>query len=231
MNFIIVEDDPKTEKEIENIITKEMFKNNKEYKISKFTKYCKGLKEIIKNDIESKIFILDIALEGKISGIDIAKEIRTEDWDSEIIFVTSHDRMFETVYKTIYKVFDFIEKFDNLDKRLSKDISEIVKMEHDNGKFKYSNNKITLQIFYKDILYVYRDTQERKLVIVTNNNEFKVNMTLEEIKQSLDSRFFQTHRACIVNNDKVNLYNWNECFFELCNGFKVPLLSRTYKED
>lgn len=229
MNFIIVEDDSKTEQEIEDIISKVMFKNNKEYQVHKFDKYSKNLKKLIEDQSLNKIYMLDIELAGKISGIDIARDIRANDWDSEIIFITSHDRMFETVYKTIYKVFDFIEKFDNLDKRLTKDIKEIIKMNHDTGKFLYSNNKISLQIFYKDIYYIYRDTQERKLVIVTSNNEFKVSLTLDEIMKRLDSRFIQTHRACIVNDDKVNIYNWNEGYFVLSNNEQIHLLSKNFK--
>lgn len=229
MNFVIVEDDSSTEMEIEEIISKIMFKNNNEYDILKYTKFNNSLKKTIDDNTVSKIYILDIELEGKISGIDIAKIIREQDWDSEIIFVTSHDRMFETVYKTVYKVFDFIEKFDNLEKRLTKDIKAIIKMNHDTGKFLYSNNKVSIQIFYKDIFYIYRDTQERKLVIVTSNNEFKVNLTLEEIKKRLDGRFIRTHRACIVNDDKVNIYNWNEGYFVLNNNEKIHLLSRNYK--
>ena len=122
MYFIVVEDDPKTNTVIKEIIDTVMFKTNKDYKIRTYTKYCKELKEYIDDQALVKIFILDIELEGKICGIDIAKLIRENDWDSEIIFVTSHDRMFETVYKTVYKVFDFIEKFNNLEKRLTKDI-------------------------------------------------------------------------------------------------------------
>ena len=33
--------------------------------------------------------------------------MRNNDWDSEIIVITNHDRMFETVHKEIYKTFDF----------------------------------------------------------------------------------------------------------------------------
>ena len=76
-----------------------------------FSKYTKILQNIIKDNSIHKIFIMDIELENNTSGIQIAKYIRENDWDSEIIFTTSHDKMFETVYRNIYQVFDFIEKY------------------------------------------------------------------------------------------------------------------------
>ena len=77
------------------------------------------MKNIIEDNSEQKIYLMDLDLEtSKVNGLDILREIREEDWDSEIIVLTNHDRMFETVHKEIYKTFDFIEKFDNLDKRL-----------------------------------------------------------------------------------------------------------------
>ena len=139
--------------------------------------------------------------------------------------------MFETVYRTIFKVFDFIEKFHNLDSRLEKDLNKIISKDLDNKKFIYKSKKTDLQIYLKDIYYIHRDTVERKVVIVTKQTQFLVGLSILETLEHLDERFKQIHRACIVNTDYVNEYNWQEGYFVLKNGLKINLCSKNYKVD
>jgi len=231
IKFVVVDDEKHELDRVEKIITNVIFKTETEYDIFKFTKYNNNLEEIIKDNSVTKVYIIDIELDKNKSGLDIARQIRENDWDSEIIIITNHDRMFETVYKTIYKVFNFIEKFDNMESRLTSDLKTIIRKTDDKKKFIYKNNKISLQIYLKDIMYIYRDTIERKLVIVTTNNKYSVNMTIINILKLLDKRFKQVHRACIVNDERVRLYNWNEGFFELDNAEKVFMLSKTFRKE
>lgn len=232
IKFIIVEDDEKWIDEYEKIINKVFFKSSKEYNIFTFTKYTKELKNIIEDNSEQKIYLMDLDLEtSKVNGMDILREIREEDWDSEIIVLTNHDRMFETVHKEIYKTFDFIEKFDNLDKRLKTDLEKIEKQKYDKEKFIYESRKISLQLYLKDIIYIYRDTIDRKLVIKTTKNEFTVNLSIFEILDKLDSRFVQCHRSCIINEDRIVMKNYVDGTFTTDTGEVVPMLSKKYQED
>jgi len=231
IKFVVIDDEKHELDRVEKIITNVIFKTETDYKVFKYQKYNNELETIIKDNSVSKVYIIDIELDKNKSGLDIARQIRENDWDSEIIIITNHDRMFETVYKTIYKVFNFIEKFDNMESRLKADLTTIIRKTDDKKKFMYKNNKISLQIYLKDILYIYRDTIERKLVIVTSNNKYLVNMTIINILKLLDKRFKQVHRACIVNNERVRLYNWNEGYFELDNAEKVFMLSKTFRKE
>jgi len=231
IKLIIVEDEEIWIKEYERIINDILFKSDKDYEIFKFKKENNELKKIIKDNSEPKIFLMDLALDSKHPGMDILREIREEDWDSEIIVLTNHDRMFETVHKEIYKTFDFIEKFDNFETRLRKDIKKIINKKHDVGKFIYNTRKISLQIYYKDIVYIYRDTIDRKLVIKTTNNEFIVALNISDILKKLDSRFKQCHRSCIYNNDRVTEKNYSNGYFITDTGEQVNMLSKKFKEE
>lgn len=231
IKFIIVDDELIYKKRIIKIIDKLMFNNNEAYDIISFDCHNADLKKQIEDLSVEKIYILDIELPGKYSGLDISKSIRSIDWDSEIIFITSHDKMFETVYRSVYKIFSFIEKFQNMDERLEEDLKTIISKKYDTEKFTYATSKIEIQIYLKDILYIYRDTAERKLVIKTTNNNFLVNLNISDILKKLDSRFRQVHRACIVNNERVNLYNWSQGYFILDNNEKVNMCSRNYKDN
>ena len=151
--FVIVDDDVRELEKVESLIHEVV----EDVKIMKFTKITSELKAEIQNTDEHKIYILDIELANKVSGISIAKLIREVDWESEIVFVTNHDKMFESTHRSIYEVFDFIEKFHDFDKRLKRDIKEILKRNFDNKMFKYNANNVELNVYYRAILYIYRD--------------------------------------------------------------------------
>ena len=171
IKFIVVEDDRETQNHIQQIINNTLSKKEINYDISMHLSKNKALQKVIEDDSCRKIYILDIELNHKQSGIDIAKEIRQKDWDSEIIFITSHDHMFESAYRNVYKVFNFIEKFHDFDNRLIKNITEIIDTKYDNGIFKYHGSNLDLFIHYKEILYLYRDKTTRKMILKTTKNK------------------------------------------------------------
>ena len=233
IKFIIIDDELKMIERIKKIITNAIFKYNLSYQFSSHTKYDEELAQEIKDDSFIKIYITDIELKESKSGIQIAEEIREKDWESTIIFITSHDKMFETVYRNIYNIFDFIEKFQDMNKRLEKDVIEIAKHNFDNKTFKFSNRNIDFQIYLKSINYIYRDSDERKLVIKTKENEYYLSMNIAEILDKLDSRFLRVHRSCIINKDNITKVNWKKGYFEV-NGDKhnlVYLTSKKYKDN
>lgn len=229
--IIVIEDDAIQQSAVKEVISKTLFKKEDDIHVEYYTKYNKTLQKVIEDDSIRKIYIMDIELESGISGIQIAKKIREIDWESEIIFITSHDKMFETVYRSIYQVFDFIEKYHNMQERLEKDLDVIFKKNFDNKMFMYSNRFCDIKIYYRSILYIYRDTKERKLVIVTDTNRFKISLSMNEILELLDSRFRQCHRACILNRERVQKYEWNEGYFVLDNKEQVNMLSKKFKEE
>ena len=92
--FVIVEDCDKFQNIVSEIIDKVLFKTNIEYIVEKYSKHCMELQNTINDLSIQKVFILDIELGSGLSGLEIAKEIRKNDWDSEIIFITSHNDMF-----------------------------------------------------------------------------------------------------------------------------------------
>ncbi len=231
IKFIVVDDEEQWIKTYEDIINGLLFETNQEYKIYSYTKYNSELKKLIEDNSEPKIFVMDLEIDGKINGMDILREVRKDDWDSEIIVVTNHDRMFETVHKEIYKTFDFIEKFNDLEARLKRDLKRIITKKNDKEKFLYQNSKISLQLYLKDIQYIYRDTVDRKLIIKTTNNEFAVSLSINEMLKRLDKRFRQCHRSCIINDDRIPEKNYAEGYFITDTGERVNMLSKNFKED
>lgn len=231
VEFIIIDDDLEIQRTVEKIIVKFLFGKSIEFNILKYTKYDSKLQNLIDNNDSKRIYIIDIQLNGKISGITIAEKIREKDWDSEIIFITNHSKMFETVFKNVLNVFSFIEKFHDFEIRLEKDIKKIINHKSDNEYFSYSNNKIDINIKFKEIIYIFRETTSRKLHMVTNNNEYIINGNIKDIILKLDGRFVQVHRACIINKDRILKYDWRNKCFETDNNKTINLLSAKYKNN
>ena len=88
-----------------------------------------------------------------------------------------------------------------------------------------------LQLYLHSIRYIYRDKEDRKVVIVTDSSSFYINLGVKEILSMLDERFKMVHRSCIVNTDFVESYDWNNSVVILKDGTKVNYLSKKYKKD
>lgn len=231
IRFVVVEDDEKYTIKIRKIIDKIKYKIEQEVKTYEFKGYNKELENLIKNCDQKTIYILDIELENSKSGIEIASQIREYDWNSEIIFITNHDKMFETAHRNVYEVFDFIEKYHELDKRLTYDLKTIINHMADKKIFSYKGRNVDLQLYLQSINYIYRDKEDRKIVIVTDFSSFSVNLSLKEVIELLDDRFKMVHRSCIVNTDKVSLYDWLNSKIILKNGKEVNYLSKKYRKE
>lgn len=226
IRFVIVDDDKAEIVHIKTLLD-EIVKGEKE--VLSFSKLNSELKKEIENKDIRKVYILDIELNDKISGLNIAKFIRDIDYENEILFITNHDNMFESVHREIYEVFDFIEKFHDFDKRFKKDIKDIIKRNFDNKMFNYKVNSVELSIYYREILYIYTD--DRKLVIVTPTNKYTVNMTIKEMLTMLDDRFKQCHKSCIVNTNHIEKRDYKNGYIILDNGMKVDFLSKKFMKD
>lgn len=228
IKFVVVDDDKDEIKHIKELLN-EVVKEDK--KILSFTKFNDDLKKEIENTEERKIYVLDIELGTRISGINIAKLIRDVDYESEIIFITNHDKMFESAHRAVYEIFDFIEKFHDFDRKFKKDIKDILKRNFDNKMFYYKANNVELDIYYKNILYIYRETEDRKLVMVTDKNQFMLSIPIKDMLGMLDYRFKQCHRSCIVNTLRIQEKNYKEGYFVLDTGEKVYMLSKKFKKE
>ena len=126
INFIVCEDSEIILERNIDVINKVMFNNNIEYRIYKFQSYNEELKNIIKEPLENKIYILDIEL-GSDSGIDLAGDIRKIDLTSFIIISTIHSEYIPYTLKSKLLIFDYVSKLSNYNEDLSNAIKRILK--------------------------------------------------------------------------------------------------------
>ena len=139
--------------------------------------------------------------------------------------------MFETVFKNVRKVYSFICKYNNMETKLEHELKDIIKYYTINTNFLVLDKKGNSKIAIDNILYIYRETVERKIYIVTKDNKYPTYMSLKDILDNYGDYFIQIHRACLINPQKIDMYNWNEKYFILKNGYQVFMCSKKYKNN
>ena len=226
IKFIICDDEKLFRNNVRQTINKIFIKNDLEYTIDEFEKYNKDFQKVINDGISNKIYILDIEIKNGISGIDIAKKIRKNDWNSIIIIVTSHSDLGFEALKAQIMLLDFISKFDNCQNNLEKIIIKAMKQINNKKVLVFKSNGIDYRIFLDDIIYIVKDSIERKCSIKTTYNEIAVNKSLSELIEKLDDRFYLTHRSCVINTEKIMSIDWKNNIIKFNNGEAIDLIAR-----
>ena len=229
INFIVVDDNKKFLDIMSDIITKTMMSNKFVYKTHKFVEYDSSFYDIMNSSISNKIYILDIETR-EASGIDVARKIRKHDIDSIIIFATVHNEAGLILLKDDLMFLNFICKFDDFENKLSNSINKALEFIHHKVNIKFLDRGTIYTIPLSDILYVTKESNDRKCIIKTINNEFKVNLTLKDVVELCDNKLVQTHRSCFVNMDRVRMIDKRENVIVFDSGSSIDMLSSTYKK-
>lgn len=229
INFIICEDNKHVREIYENLIAKISMPYDFNYEVYSFDKYNVKLKNLISSPCGIKIYILDLELPN-ISGIEIAREIRKIDWDSLIIISTSHDELELQMLKQKLLIFDFISKFDDYEKRLTDSINLILDKINNKKTISFKSNKELHHIKVDDILYVCKDNLTDKTKLVTSTDEFLLRESLVSVVNKLGEKFYQTHRACYVNIEKITSVDFKNSIIYFGEDKQIDYLSRNYKK-
>ena len=230
INFVIVDDNKSQRKIISNIILKNMMKNKIDFNIIEFDDYNNSVLNYIKNDNHDTVYILDLELPSG-DGIDIARQIRNkyENWISPIIIITVHTSLYYEVYKQRLQILDFIGKCECVDKNLSENIDICLKMLNKEKTYRYTYKGIEYTINLNNIDFIQREG--RQIKIVTKDNCYYQNTSINKIKNSLPSNFIVSSKGILVNLKNVEKIDWSilKVFFKDKNeGF---LVSKSHKKE
>ena len=225
LKFIICEDNKETLDRTSLIISKVMMPYDFDYKIYKFEKYDSQLKKIIETKDNDKVYILDVEL-PKISGLEIASEIRENDWNSIIVFLTAHRECQDDIFYSRLLALDYISKNRISFERLEETIKMIISKMNQNKILTFKYNGITSRIPYDDIIYVEKVPENKKCLIITeNNNIHEIQESISHLLEKLGPDFYQTHKSCIVNVTKIKKVDYSNNIITFKNNDKIDLLS------
>ncbi len=216
---------------VKNVIRELDFLYEERLYLEQFIKFSSKLKKEILNTDYKKIYIISIEALFLTKCLKLVEYIRNNDWHSDIILIKDGNVLLTTKSFNIPKIFDVITKSNELEEKLKMDISLICDHLDHRKSFNYKNRDMLLNIYLEKILYIYRDTLERKVMIVTDNNMYALNMDLKDTFYLLDERFKQVHRACLVNMMRIEKLDWSNNRFILDNGLSVEMLSKHYREN
>jgi len=230
INFVVVDDVVEVTKTVEKIINKIMMNSNLEYKIHIFYDYDSKFKKFINEPLPNKIYFLDIETKSA-SGIDIARIIRKNDIHSIISFITAHEHLGGVIIKESLMVLTFICKFDNFDLKVKEAVEKAVEIIGEKKIIKFNDYNTLYIIPIEDILYITRDSVDRKCIIRTDYATYKVGKTLTELKEMSLGGLTQTHRACLINEKRVRKIDKSNKVILFDNGESIDLLSSFYKKE
>ena len=228
INFIVCDDDKNILNKTKDIIDKSMLKNDIHYNKHLFNDYDNNFRKIANKKLANKIYIMDIATPSE-SGIDMAREIRSYDVNSIIIFMTAHNELGVHLLHNEIMFLAFINKFDNFNNRMEESINKAIKMIGVSQILKFKTDGSYYLIPYDDILYITNSSITNRALIVTKDGEYIFSANLKELAHILDSKLIRSHRKCYVNTE--NIRQINNDFITFNSGIKIPYISSNYKKE
>lgn len=199
--------------------------------VSTYTSGLDLLKDMRENNKSFDMFFLDIDM-PLYTGVDTAMEIRKEDEDVAICFVTSHRQYAFDAYQI--DAIAYLEKpatYVGLKTVLNKCVVHTRYLrdrkmaEETYLEIRYQNQNEILQM--KKIKYI--EKERNRCIIHMVDDEVICYETLASIYERLDkSSFFYTHQGYIVNFNHILQVFQNKIY--VTGGFDIPVSRKYYKE-
>ncbi len=196
LNFVLCDDNLNIVQKLKDMLEIIFLKNNIDAKVSLVTSNPNDVIEFERNNLVD-VLILDINLNDKISGIDLAKQIREKNKNVYIIFSTGHLEYSLVAYSV--KTFDYLPKPITLE-RLELTINRLLDDldNKSNNKFIKINNTI---INEQEINYIKKEGM--KLVFCTKTGEFITYSSFNKLLPTLSDNFIRCHKSYIVNTENI----------------------------
>ena len=170
-----------------------------------------------------QILLLDVEMSG-MTGIDLAKKIRQNQDNVEIIFITSHFEFIGEGYEVdaLHYLVKPV-KASKVEEVLSKAKQKIESGEpsiiiHYNGEI--------VKIYEKEILYL--ESLSHYITIYTKDKEYKIKANISTFAQELSEDFYQTHRSYLVSLKHIMRISRDSVILD--NGGQVPLARGKYDQ-
>lgn len=232
INFIICDDNEMFVTKLKKITENYMMNFDLENKYYMFSDYDRDFKETIKKINGFNVYLLDIETKNG-SGLDASRYIREEldDWSSVIILITAHNELkYEALGNRLF-LLDFINKFDDYEKKLKEDLERVKKnYDHREKSLTFEYNRVIKKIEFKHIVMIEKEKDSKRCLISTTYGEYVICKSLNTVLKLLDDRFIKVSRSTIINLDQINEYDSVENKITFKNGITTYDISRDYKK-
>ena len=219
MNIYILEDDLMQQTRISDIIRELVSEGTFSVrKLEVFSKPHKLLSSINEKG-NHQVFLLDIDIDGeRKKGLEVASEIRQQDANAVIIFVTTHSEFAPISFKYKVSALDFIDKTVS------------------NAEFKQQLKQTLTFVNQKvgdvddDEIFVFETAQSRiqvtmrphKVMLITKTERLEFYANLGDIT-SVNKKLFSCHRSFLVNLDNISRIDKTQLMIYFENGDSCPV--------
>lgn len=169
------------------------------------------------------ILLLDIEM-GKMNGVDLARKIREQNKDIQIVFITGFEKYISDGYDVA--ALHYLMKPVKPEK-----LSEVLSRAADNiGKstpvlfVDYGGENIRLRL--SDIFFV--EAAGHSVIINTSDSKITINQPLASFFDSLGDGFVYAHRSYVVNLEHIKRISKSEILLD--NDKTVPVSRRMYED-
>ena len=228
INIIICDDNKDFLLDISNFVTDFFEKMNVCFKVHLFDDYNLDFFDLMKSNLDNKIYILDIETPSA-NGVDIGRKIRKDDLNSFLIYVSSYSEKY--IQKTITSdtmFMGYITKDNFYKDNILKSLNKILNCGFKNQVIRFKDQGIIYTFDLRSILYIYACSKSRRSIIHTVYGEFPVKMTLKQLKEILDYRFEYSHRCCIINEENTLYIDTVVKVIKFKNGEAINMMSEGF---
>ena len=228
VNFIICDDNEFFLMEIYKVVNDFCLNKRINFEIHVFKNYDNKFFDIVKQELDNKVYILDIETPSG-NGIDVAKKIRNKDLNSFLIFISSYTAKYiNQVVSSDTMFIGYISKRKNYHEELLKKLKKIFKLGFQKNIIRFKDQGIIYTFDMRNIIYIEADSKKRRSIIHTQSGRTEVRLTLKKLMQVLDYRFEYSHRSCIINHEQVFYIDTIVKIIKFKNGTTINLLSDSF---
>lgn len=169
------------------------------------------------------VLLLDVEM-GKLSGIDLARQIRAQDSCVQIVFITGYSDFISEGYdvSALHYLMKPVKpgKFDEVLSRAA----DLCRQER--PFLLVTSERETIRIFFDDIYYA--ESQGHYMLIYTHETRYRVRLTVSGLLEQLDEGFYRCSRFFVVNLRHVCRITKSEVLLD--NHASLPLGRGQYDE-
>ena len=182
------------------------------------------------------IYFLDMELQSKVRGLDLAGQIRRLDPRGYIVFVTSHSELALAVLRYKTEALDYIVKSDCcLEDRLLQCLLHIEKLYKEalnpvDNRILLKYSGIETVISLSGIIYIETVKNAHKITIHLTDGEHTLCTSLSKIQDKVGPHFLKCDQAYLVNPDYVIGIDHHKKLLLLKNGMSCPYSQRMYQK-
>lgn len=181
------------------------------------------------------VYFIDIDLDHKLNGFELAVEIRKTDCLGKIIIISGHIELAFMTFTYKIEAVDFIVK--TADDQLQENICQNLQLAHirQQQKLKQQNNFFQVKlgdrrknIKISDIILFEASCEEHRILLHTQTGQIEFYETLKNLERS-NPQFFRCHKSYLVNRSHILAIDKKNRKLELSNGMECLVAVRGMK--